>query len=61
MGIQSGCRHHFLSSDHLQRQQQDQNCKNFQCLLYKDDPFEDKSRNFENKEEWFESGVGVGG
>jgi len=60
MGIQSGWLYHFLSSDHLQRQQ-DQNCKNFQCLLYRDAPFEDKSKNFEKKEEWFESGVGVGG
>jgi len=57
IGIQSGCLHHFLSFAYLQRQQEDQNCKNFQCLLYRDDPFEAKSK----KEEWFEIGVGVGG
>jgi len=51
MGIQSGRLHHFLLSDNLQRQQQDQNCKNFQCLLYIDGPFEDKSKSFVKKEE----------
>jgi len=61
MDIQSRRLHHFLLSDHLQRQQQYQNCKNFQCLLHKDDPFEDKSKRFEKKEECFASGVGVGG
>jgi len=45
----------------LQRQQQDQNCKNFQCLLYRGGPFEDKSKSFGKKEECFASSVGVGG
>ena len=49
MGIQNGRLHHFLLSDHLQRQQQDQNYKNLQCLLYIDGPIEDKSKSFGKK------------
>jgi len=60
MDIQSGRLCHFLLSDHSQRQQQDENCKIFSVCYTRMVHLKMIAKVLKKKEEWFESGVGMG-